>query len=95
MTILTRHSSILPWSFPFNTHELKPGQSVRFTETKAEGDYIWEITVTGPDQVHTLHSHPYPPEHTYSTAEKDQINGFGPEDRNWRWIKDQPSKESK
>lgn len=105
MTLQTRRLSLFPWSFPFNTRELKPGQHVTMVNLLTEGVYIWKLIAIDADSARTIHEQPYhvnenaeftsfEPRKTESVTEKDHINTFGPEDRNWRWIEGKTSKET-
>ncbi len=95
MTILTRRCSLLPWGFPLNTRELRKGESAFDYLDLAEGTYMWKLVSTGPDSALTFCSLPcsirdgevsYIPVTTESVANKSQINDFGGENRNWKWV---------
>lgn len=94
MTIQTRRFSFLSWNTPLNTRELKPGQSAT---TLKEGAYLYRLVAISTDRALAIYQQPYrmnneaeiiafDPQDIASIAEKEQINAFGPENRNWRWI---------
>lgn len=95
MTIETRRSSHLPWKFPYNTRELKPGGTVCVNIELAEGLYSYKLTALDKNTAITETTLPvimtdagivYDPETTKAVIEKKEINSYGPgEKSNWRW----------
>jgi len=82
MTIQTRRWPSLPWKVPFNTHALFIGQNVSLT---SKSGTIYRIEVESNDGIAAVINRPNGQEiKLWSYA--GQINEFGPENRNWRWI---------
>lgn len=98
MTLETKRWFFLPWNFPLNHQKMKEGETIDHIKVVlSEGIYRWSITSLPGEVVETTHVEPY----SFDTEGKlnifepsirkrevfaEEINGFGPEDRPWRWV---------
>ncbi len=102
MTIETRRTALLPWNFPLNVRKAKPGEVIisvnQSSPIFSRFNYFSKLEVVDDNHAIATHIQPFavtlnggiipePVTHTYN-IEKENINHFGPSNRNWRWTID-------
>jgi hypothetical protein len=97
MTLETKRWRSLPWNFPLNHRKMREGEVVDHMIVKTEGVYRWTISNLPGGTVETDHEKPYTTdsESRFDSFEPssqkgeilfiEEVNGFGPDDRPWRW----------
>ena len=98
MTIDTSRISFLPWEFPFNTRPARVDEIITTFYPASNFEYVARLKIVDGNYAYATHTQPYavtldgglvldPVSHCYY-LEKDNINKFGPPNRNWRWLPD-------
>lgn len=100
MTILTRRCQWLDWKFPFNTRELKPGETAQIGVVWGmdKGVETWRVTAKNEDEAYlsyvvlptdsreSIYPQVFNPQ-AGLLKQRDEINNFGVKGlRNWRWV---------
>lgn len=97
MTLETKRWKYLSWEFPFNNRKVREGETIDYIKILSEGIYRWSITSLPGEIVETTHESPYSIDskgdiHYYEPSLRkrevfaEEINGFGPDDKPWRWV---------
>jgi hypothetical protein len=97
MTLETKRWRSLPWNFPLNHRKVSEGEKIVHRKVLTEGVYRWSVKSLPGDIVETVHKLPYTLDfngnlYSYEPSLRkrevfaEEVNGFGPDDKPWRWM---------